>query len=376
MSVAGAPAAGSSEGVDEAQRAAEVGTPATANTVHTAAAPPAQAVVVGVGADAPPHVEHEASDAIVGGDTRADGSGWFVTSTGIVRPYGETPHHGDLQGFALNQPIVAMTGTPQGGGYWLVSSDGGIFSYGDAGFHGSTGHLRLARPIVDIAATPDGNGYLLAADDGGVFAFGSASFHGSMGAVALNEPIVGISISSTGQGYWLVARDGGIFAFGDADFHGSTGDLPPRSPVVDVVAPSVAEGYWLVTEDGEVIPFGEAPALALTDAAIAGVVVAAVERSGGLWLTVQPATPTIYAWQSGGLTPTAVVGIVQAANNAGGFASLTHLGTIGVHDLERDGVLVQHTTPGWRVAFTARSVDPSLAGAFHGADVAAALGRG
>ncbi|MGH9080917.1 MAG: hypothetical protein ACRDYE_12750 [Acidimicrobiales bacterium] len=29
----------------------------------------------------------------------------------------------------LNQPIVGMASTPDGGGYWLVASDGGIFSF-------------------------------------------------------------------------------------------------------------------------------------------------------------------------------------------------------------------------------------------------------
>ena len=43
----------------------------------------------------------------------------------------------------LNQPVVGMAATPDGGGYWLVASDGGIFSFGDAGFHGSTGAIRL-----------------------------------------------------------------------------------------------------------------------------------------------------------------------------------------------------------------------------------------
>lgn len=344
--------------------------------VRAAAAPPIQPVIVSVGSDAPPMVDHAPEDSIVGGATHTDGSGWFATSLGAVRPYGGAAHHGHLEDLSLNQPVVAMAATPTGDGYWLVSSDGGIFAYGDATFHGSTGGIVLARPIVDIAAAPDGAGYLLAADDGGVFAFGSAGFHGSMGAVRLNEPIVGISVSPTGNGYWLVARDGGIFAFGDARFHGSTGHRPGKSAVVDVVAPSTGDGYWLVAEDGDVTPFGDAPAIALPDSTIAGTVVAAVEHGGGLWFTVHPSTPTVYAWQSGGLTAAAIAGISQAVDNSGGFTSLTHLGTLGVHDFLRDGVFIQHTTPGWRIAFTARAVDPSTAGAFHGADVAAALQRG
>ena len=49
------------------------------------------------------------------------------------------PVLGSTGGMALNQPIVGMAATPDGGGYWLVASDGGIFSYGDARFFGSTG---------------------------------------------------------------------------------------------------------------------------------------------------------------------------------------------------------------------------------------------
>ena len=67
----------------------------------------------------------------------------------------------------LNQPIVGMAATPDGGGYWLVASDGGIFAYGDAQFYGSTGSIHLNKPIVGMAATPDGGGYWLVASDGG-----------------------------------------------------------------------------------------------------------------------------------------------------------------------------------------------------------------
>ena len=80
----------------------------------------------------------------------------------------------------LNQPIVGMAATPDGGGYWLVASDGGIFTFGDAVFHGSTGgdapqpaHCRAWPP------PPTGGGYWLVASDGGVFNLGDASFHGS-----------------------------------------------------------------------------------------------------------------------------------------------------------------------------------------------------
>jgi hypothetical protein len=48
------------------------------------------------------------------------------------------------------------------GGYWEVAADGGIFSFGVAAFHGSMGSTRLNQPIVGMVATPDGGGYLLA----------------------------------------------------------------------------------------------------------------------------------------------------------------------------------------------------------------------
>ena len=46
----------------------------------------------------------------------------------------------------LNQPIVGMAATPDGGGYWEVASDGGIFSFG-APFYGSRGGRR-AGPLL------------------------------------------------------------------------------------------------------------------------------------------------------------------------------------------------------------------------------------
>ena len=36
---------------------------------------------------------------------------------------------GDLTTVNLNQPIVGMAATPDGG-YWMVASDGGVFSFG------------------------------------------------------------------------------------------------------------------------------------------------------------------------------------------------------------------------------------------------------
>ncbi len=99
-------------------------------------------------------------------------AGADVSVVGAASP---TPFYGSTGSLHLNQPIVGMAATPDGGGYWLVAADGGIFSFGDAAFHGSTGSLHLNQPIVGMAATPDGGGYWLVAADGGIFSFGSVS---------------------------------------------------------------------------------------------------------------------------------------------------------------------------------------------------------
>jgi len=82
---------------------------------------------------------------------------------------------------------------PRSHGYWEVATDGGLFAFGDAAFYGSMGGKPLNQPIVGIAATPDGGGYWEVASDGGLFAFGDAAFYGSMGGKPLNQPIVGIA---------------------------------------------------------------------------------------------------------------------------------------------------------------------------------------
>jgi hypothetical protein len=56
-----------------------------------------------------------------------------------------------MGGKPLDQPIVGMAATPDGGGYWLVASDGGVFAFGDAQFHGSMGGKPLDQPIVGMA---------------------------------------------------------------------------------------------------------------------------------------------------------------------------------------------------------------------------------
>jgi hypothetical protein len=184
---------------------------------------------------------------------------WLVATDGGIFSFGGAPYFGSTGGKALNEPIVGMAATPDGGGYWLVASDGGVFTFGDAQFFGSTGAIHLNRPIVGMTPTPDGRGYWLVASDGGIFAFGDAKFYGSTGAMTLNKPIVGMSATTDGGGYWLVASDGGIFAYGDATFWGSTGHITLNQPIVTMIAGPTGLGYILVAADGGTFSFGTAP---------------------------------------------------------------------------------------------------------------------
>ncbi len=179
-----------------------------------------------------------------------------MASDGGVFAYGDARFLGSEGGRQLNQPVVGMAATPDGGGYWLVASDGGVFAFGDAAFFGSTGSMHLNRPVVGMAATPDGGGYWLVASDGGVFAFGDAAFFGSTGSMHLNRPVVGMAAAPDGDGYWLVASDGGVFAFA-APFEGAATGQLGRGAVG--MATGGARGYWIVSSDGSVYPFGDAP---------------------------------------------------------------------------------------------------------------------
>jgi hypothetical protein len=192
-------------------------------------------------------------------DTGDGGGYWTVARDGGIFAFDDAPFYGSMGGSHLNQPIVGMAATPDSGGYWLVAADGGIFSFGDAVFHGSTGGMHLNQPIVGMATTPDGGGYWLVAADGGIFSFGDAVFHGSTGGMHLNQPIVGMAANPDGHGYWLVAADGGIFSFGDAPFDGSTGGMHLNQPIVGMAADPDGGGYWLVAADGGIFSFGDAP---------------------------------------------------------------------------------------------------------------------
>jgi uncharacterized protein YkwD len=204
---------------------------------------------------------------IVGMARTRDGGGyWLVASDGGIFPFGDALQHsyGSTGNVRLNQPIVGMAATASGNGYWLVARDGGIFPFGDARLHsyGSTGNIRLNQPIVGMVRTASGNGYWLVAADGGIFPFGDARLHsyGSTGGIRLNQPIVGMARTASGNGYWLVARDGGIFPFGDARWHsyGSTGNIRLAKPIVAMASTADGNGYWLIASDGGVFPFGDA----------------------------------------------------------------------------------------------------------------------
>jgi hypothetical protein len=224
---------------------------------------------------------------IVGMASTVDGGGyWNVASDGGIFSFGDAQFYGSTGAIRLNQPVVGMAPTPDGRGYWLVAADGGIFTFGDAQFYGSTGNLRLNRPVVGMTASPDGRGYWLVASDGGIFSFGDAAFHGSTGALRLNQPVVGMAATPGGQGYWLVASDGGIFAFGNAPFYGSTGAIRLNRPVVGMAATPGGRGYWLVASDGGIFTFGNAPFYGSTGAIrlnLPVVGMAATPSGGGYW---------------------------------------------------------------------------------------------
>ena len=94
-----------------------------------------------------------------------------------------------------------------------------MFTFGDAGFYGSLASTRLDQPVVAITPTPDGHGYWLAAADGGVFTLGDAGFQGSAAVMMRAVPVTGIivtgDLATHNIGYQLVSADGALVsAFG------------------------------------------------------------------------------------------------------------------------------------------------------------------
>jgi hypothetical protein len=185
---------------------------------------------------------------------------WLVAKDGGVFAFGGLPFLGSMGGKPLDEPMVGMAPTADGGGYWLVASDGGIFTFGDAGFYGSTGGKPLNDPIVGMAATPDGKGYWLVASDGGIFSFGDAGYYGSVPGSNIHvSNIVGMAPTADGRGYWMVGSDGGIFGYGDAANFGSLpGSNIHVSNIVSMATTPDGQGYWLAASGGGIFTFGDA----------------------------------------------------------------------------------------------------------------------
>jgi cell wall-associated NlpC family hydrolase len=78
-----------------------------------------------------------------------------------------------MGGQPLNQPMVGLTATPDGGGYWMFAGDGGVFTYGDAGFYGSTGSITT-EPAQRVVTTRSGHGYWVVDQNGTSYGFGDA----------------------------------------------------------------------------------------------------------------------------------------------------------------------------------------------------------
>ena len=109
--------------------------------------------------------------SIAGSNTRRVLVKWrpTVASSPSVTPRSTAPWAAN----ASTSPSWAWRPTRRRQGYWEVASDGGIFAFGDAVLR-LDGRRHLNQPIVGMAATPDGGGYWLVAADGGIFAFGDA----------------------------------------------------------------------------------------------------------------------------------------------------------------------------------------------------------
>jgi peptidoglycan/xylan/chitin deacetylase (PgdA/CDA1 family) len=144
------------------------------------------------------------------GELRAQGYS-FVSICGGSAPRPQvTATYGFGDAPAPGAPVtsnVALVGAAGAGaaGYWEVAADGGIFSFGDAAFHGSMGGTRLNQPIVGMAATPDGGGYWEVAADGGVFGF-QAPFFGSRGGQSAADSFFAIVATPDGRGYLLAGQ--------------------------------------------------------------------------------------------------------------------------------------------------------------------------
>jgi hypothetical protein len=165
--------------------------------------------------------------------------------------------------------VVGISPTADLKGYWLVASDGGIFAFGDAGFYGSIPQLGIAPagsagpgaklndPVVGMVPSADGGGYFMVASDGGVFAFGDAKFEGSCpGIGGCSGAAVAVTPDATGNGYWLVTASGHVYTFGDATYYGAPS--PHTSPVTSAIRTPDGRGYWILFANGTVDAYGDA----------------------------------------------------------------------------------------------------------------------
>ena len=178
-----------------------------------------------------------------------DGAGyWEVASDGGLFAFGDAGFHGSMGGMPLNQPVVGMA--VDAGRRRLLG--GGV----------RRRHLRLRRrpvlrldrclhlnqPVVGMAATPDGGATGWWPPTAASSPSATPSSTARWAAMHLNQPIV--AWRPTGAG--LLARPpptAGVFSFGSAPFYGSTGNLTARAPVVGMASAAVATatGWWRPT---------------------------------------------------------------------------------------------------------------------------------
>ena len=147
-----------------------------------------------------------------------DGNGyWVASSTGAVYPFGDAASYGSMSDHAAQRTHRRHGALSRRQGVLARGQRRRDLRFGDARFRGSAGALRLNQPIVGMTATPDGGGYWLVASDGGIFAYGDATFYGSTGAMRLNRPVVGMAAAPV-EGLLAGGERRGIFAYGDATF--------------------------------------------------------------------------------------------------------------------------------------------------------------
>jgi hypothetical protein len=106
----------------------------------------------------------------------------MARANGEVLMYGEQEGTIDLK-VLDDEEVAGVSYAADGDGLWGDNRQGqsSCCRFGEAEFHGSTGAMALNQPVVDMAPTADGGGYWLVASDGGIFSFPNAAFLGSMG---------------------------------------------------------------------------------------------------------------------------------------------------------------------------------------------------